>query len=83
VPSRAGRDEDDDRSADRDVTRTQRTVDTEQVDMAPENPELGILGLHTGHLAFAQTWGAISIDETMPIELMEIGYGPQHANKDH
>jgi hypothetical protein len=42
VPSRAGRDEDDGRSADRNVTRTQRTVDTEQVDVAPENPELGI-----------------------------------------
>ncbi len=51
--------------------------------MAPENPELGVLGLHAGHLAFGQDPGTISIVETIPIELMEIGYGHQHANKDH
>ena len=61
--------------------------------MAPDDPELGVRGLHAGHLAFAQTRGTIctvfrtctvfriSTVETMPIELLGIVYGHQHANK--
>ncbi|MEY9928436.1 hypothetical protein ABH926_003075 [Catenulispora sp. GP43] len=55
--------------------------------MATDDPELGVRGLHAGHLAFAQTRGTAGTGvkifpvETMPIELLEIRYGHQHANK--